>query len=97
MAVAVYLATYFDINKCSKSYYKDNKDDVYFKKFFEEDFSPQVYPHENFRQKLRNDFNLFKESCFKVENGDTNHMSKLLSIKKFFSIPWLICGDTLIN
>ena len=40
MAVAVYLATYFDINKSSKSYFKVNKDDVHFKKFIEEDFSP---------------------------------------------------------
>ena len=97
--MAVYLASYFDINKSSKSYFKQHKDDIYFKKYFEEDFSKEVFTSEieNFRQKLRKDFNLFKECCCKTNNGDLKKMQKMLSVRKFFSVPWLICGESLLN
>jgi hypothetical protein len=49
------------------------------------------------RQKLRQDFGLFKETCCKAENGDAHALDKLLSVKKFLSVPWLICGDKLLK
>ena len=97
MAVAVYLASYFDINKSSKCYYKNNKDDIFFKQYFDEDFSKEEVNHEDFRQQLRKNFDFFKESCCKAENGDSEKLGNLLGVKKFFSIPWLICGESLIR
>ena len=35
------------------------------------------------------------ECCNRAEKGDRRKLDKLLSVKKFFSIPWLICGDKL--
>jgi hypothetical protein len=41
VAVAVYLACYFDLNKSSRAYFKVHKDDAAFKSFFDDDFSNQ--------------------------------------------------------
>jgi len=43
------------------------------------------------------DFDHFKKSCLRAESGDVQKLAKLLSVKKFFAIPWLICGDILLR
>lgn len=97
LAVAVYLCCYFDANKSSKRYYNAHQGCPEFMRFFQQDFSTQKQLNESFQGKLRQDFGLFKEVCCKAENGDAQMMDKLLSVKKFFAVPWLICGDTLVR
>lgn len=44
-----------------------------------------------------NEMDYYTEVCKKVELGELKPTQLLFSIKKLFSIPWLIAGDFLIS
>ena len=39
----------------------------------------------------------YKAAMKRIVNGDTRLQTKMLSIRKFFSCPWLVCPDQLIR
>ena len=98
IAVATYLATYFDVNQATKDYYALNQDDKTFNDFLidevmegNEEFD-QVY-HE----KMKNYYETYKVNCKKIVNGDTRKQMKMLQCRKLLSVPWLVCPDALIG
>lgn len=49
--------------------------------------------YEYFQDRLK-DFNYYKKSLKKsMESSNKERLSKILSVKQFFSVPWLVCHE----
>ena len=46
---------------------------------------------------MRKDFDAYKAGCKKIVNGDNENQMKMLQLRKFLSVPWLVCPDALIG
>ena len=96
LAVAIYLATYLDLNDSTKDYYTQHGSDKRFYEFFANELLEQSEVPENFQMKMQSDFHAYKLNCKRICNGDTKKQHKMLSVRKFLSVPWLVCPDALI-
>ena len=91
LAVALYLATYFDANQSCRHYYNQNRCDKNFNSFFTEDYR-KVPCDKEFIEKVQKSFGKFKKY-----SSDSRKLQKLLANKKLYSIPWLLCPESLSN
>ena len=97
LAVAVYLATYLDCNQTTKEYLEQRNDDDDILKDFLFDVVLVDLVDEKYNQKMKNNFDAYKTHCKKIVNGDSAKQMKMLSIRKFLSVPWLVCPDALLG
>ena len=103
VSVALYLATYFDINKSGIEYQQKFSEEENFTAFFQlwrkEKEQSQEAPEptqESFLHKLRQNTSVYHQICAEAEQGNQKKMRKLLQCKKLFCIPWLLVGETLL-
>ena len=97
LAVAIYLATYLDLNDSTKAYYTAHAEDTRFFSFFVDELLDRAELPEKFQKKMQDDFEAYKASCKRIVNGDHKRQIKMLQIRKFLSVPWLVCPDALIR
>lgn len=95
-AVAVYLATYADYNKSTVDYMRVSDKDrtmlSFLRSIFESDDEKR---NEEFLVSMQEDFELYKVNVRRVVNGDKRMQVKMVAIRKYLSIPWLICPESL--
>lgn len=112
VAVALYLATYFEFNKSGLFYYQMNRSDEGLVGFIKQlrstvdDFelndekidagTPRPKTDRRFQNKIRSNYMFFQQTCVEAESGNGKKMRKLQAIKKLFCVPWLLAGDTLL-
>ena len=97
LAVAVYLATYLDCNQTTKDYLDSkNPGDEILKEFIY-DVVLDGLVDEKYHDKMKNNFHAYRTHCKKIVNGDSNKQMKMLTIRKFLSVPWLVCPDSLLG
>ena len=96
LAVAVYLATYLDVNDSTKAYFDAHQQDKRFYDFFVDELLENNQVPEKFQEKMKLNYELYKATCTRIANGDNRKQTKMLQIRKFLSMPWLICPDALI-
>lgn len=79
-AVALYLATYFDINNTSsQNYLQKFKGEEKLQKFFDAFSESPLNQHDNkFSRKIRQHFNLYHLICSDAELGDAKKTRKIL-------------------
>jgi hypothetical protein len=95
VSVALYLATYFDATKECKAFYDKNKVDPNLRDFCVQDYSNIPFS-KKFLPKIRKDKSKYITYMKRAEAGDEGKLQKLLTNKKLFSVPWLICPDILL-
>lgn len=71
LAVAIYLATYLDLNDSTKAYYMKHGSDKRFYEFFANELLEQSEVPENFQKKMQSNFEAYKLNCKRICNGDT--------------------------
>lgn len=95
--MALYLSTYTDANVSMKKYYNSLPSDS--QQLLIEFISPVVDEEvvdKDFERQM-DDLDAYRAAMKRVVNGDTRIQIKMMSIRKFFSLPWLICPDQLIR
>jgi hypothetical protein len=106
LAVAIYLATYFHPSNHSCISLLGQYNEVSGLKKFVEMWQEkegmwdgtdrsQVEHLDEFKLKLKSDFQFYQVICSEAEEGNPKKMMKLLTAKKIFSVPWLLCGEQL--
>jgi len=102
VSVALYLATYFDMNKSGLEYYQKFKEDEHFYSFFKlweaqnVELFQQANNSDSFLSKLRHNIEFYHKVCAESEEGSQKKMLSLLQCKKLFCIPWLLASDTIL-
>ena len=99
LAIACYLATYVDGNITTKEYYNqlaDNHKGVFYA-FLKEILDDDSRFDLKFKEEMESSLENYKAAMKRIVNGDTRLQTKMLSIRKFFSCPWLVCPDQLIR
>lgn len=99
VSVALYLATYFDINQSGIEYQQRFSEEKNFAAFFQLWTRSQEAPEptqESFLHKLRQSTSVYHQICAEAEQGNQKKMRKLLQCKKLFCIPWLLVGEILL-
>lgn len=99
LAVATYLAVYFDQNKSSQVYFKANKKCQYLVKFVREHFGKIMY-NEQYLSELQSSFEtyLVKAREATANGGDNEKLVELNMHKKLFSPFWILpCAQHILN
>jgi len=100
LALAVYLTTYTGINEATKEFMNSLEDgnrltfEIYLKDWVD-DFKSNL--DDDFFLQVKTNLDFYQATMKRIVNGDTRLSAKMLTIRKFFSVPWLICPDTLIK
>lgn len=96
LALAVYLATYANSNKSTKEYYDCCKDEA-LERFIRTVLGEDQGYDADFREQMACGLDVYRATMRRIVNGDTRLQVRMLSIRKFFSIPWLVCPDRLLE
>lgn len=100
-SVALYLATYFELNQSGQEYFERHKGSPAFMDFLRAWKSaveaPATDEVRKFQRKIRQSFEFFRKITISSEKGNSKKLRKLLAIRKLFCVPWLLAGDTLMN
>ena len=102
LAVAIYLATYADGNESTKQLFEGLKDEPEHASLFWEFLQVVLGDDSDFdrsfsQQMKEGGIEAYRASMKRIANGDTQLQTRMLSIRKFFSCPWLICPDQLLG
>jgi len=91
VGLALYLATYFDLdNESSKKYLEQNATEMeHFVQLLKESRDKDA---EHQRAKLV-EYDAYFSACKKAEMGGSKKLLNLVTAKKLFSIPWLLCPE----
>jgi len=100
VSVALYLATYYEgTNKSCVKYMQANLNDeklLAFARVWEN--AKQAFMKDGTVRDYKTlEFEKFQKLCELAENGVGRKHIKLLSYKKIYSIPWILCNETLME
>lgn len=95
-SVALYLATYFASNESGTEYMLKHQHESHFSRFLERWCQTGTKLDDKFEKKMRNNLDIYHQTCVEAELGNQKKLRKLLHQKKLFSIPWLLAGDILL-
>ena len=99
LAVATYLATYFDQNQSSQNYFRANKKCQHLVKFVRGHFGKVMF-NEQYQTELQSSFDAYLSKAMEATaNGeDSDKLLELVQHKKLFSPFWLLpCGVDLLK
>lgn len=99
--MALYLATYYELNQSGQEYFEKHKYSMAFLDFLRAWKSAVEAPADDevrkFQRKIRRSFEFFRKITISSEKGNSKKLRKLLAIRKLFCVPWLLAGDTLMD
>ena len=101
LAIAVYLATYTGINVCTRDFINslEGQDHETFHRFLMQYYVPDFKSglDDDFSREVKSDIDVYRTAMKRIVDGDTRQQTKMLGLRKFLSIPWLICPDQMIG
>ena len=71
--------------------------DERFTSFFVGELLEEQSIPEKFQAKMKDGFDAYQACCKQIVNGNHKKQAKMLQIRKFLSVPWLVCPDALIG
>ena len=96
LAIAIYLATHVENNRSVRQYYEEKKD-VHLEAFIGKIFADDSGYDCEYRNEMDEGVERYQADMKRIVSGDTRLQVRMLSIRKFFSVPWLVCVDSLIG
>ena len=97
LAIAVYMATYADGNMATKEFYQGLEGELQglFFQFLKGVLDDSHFDLD-FKGEMEGHIDTYRATMKRIVNGDIRLQTKMLSIRKFFSCPWLVCPDLLL-
>ena len=97
LAIAIYFATNAASNLSVRQYY-NRKQDTDLQAFISKIFADDAGYDIAYRTEMdEGGVDRYRSDMRRIVGGDTRLQVRMLGIRKFFSVPWLVCVDAFLG